>query len=70
MADRLLVIANHEGYGTAMDMLEAVITDSVVPAICTDCGFICDSEPDAADNWCEGCGGYSVTSCLIIAGII
>jgi hypothetical protein len=46
--------------------------DSVVPGICTrsDCSYTCDAEPDARKNYCEACGGQTVQSCLVLAGII
>jgi hypothetical protein len=67
---RALVAA--EGYETLDDLLEAVITDSVCPAICvTDgCSYTHGMEPDQDRGWCEACGANTVRSALILAGVI
>jgi hypothetical protein len=56
MGNRLKRMAETEGFETVMEMLEAAVTDSLVTAICTDCS--------------EACGGQSVKSCLVIAGLM
>ena len=55
------------------DMLKEATYDSIAPAICTSCEeYDMNLEPDAVDcHCCELCDtGGSVTSCLVIAGII
>jgi hypothetical protein len=72
--DRLLLLINDEyGDGTKdpQSMLEDAVYDSVCPGICRICeGTFEDVEPDTTTYWCEHCNENSVTSCLILAGII
>lgn len=65
-------LADAEGFGSVMDMLEHATFDSIVPGICMDnsCKSIQECEPDATANWCEACEEKTVKSCLVIAGII
>ncbi len=46
--------------------------DSVAPGICMadDCEYSTDVEPDQTEGWCESCGTQSVTSGLVLAGMI
>lgn len=69
--DKLTTLARCEGYDDPMDMLQDYIIESTVPAICTnpDCNYSTYYEPDQTSGWCELCGGNSVVSCLILAGI-
>ena len=53
-----------------MKMLEQATSNSVVPAICTNCGAIYEYEPDCIDGFCDECETNSVQSCLVLAGII
>ena len=61
-----------EGFTCLDDLLQAVITDSVCPAICTEagCDYTCEMEPDQDRGYCEACGGQTVKSALILAGIV
>lgn len=70
--ERLKKLAEIEGYFGYMEMLEEATFDSCVPAICTNEGCECSYtlEPDATGGLCEVCGTYTVSSCLIIAGLI
>jgi hypothetical protein len=65
-------LVESEGYANLNDLLEAVITDSVCPAICMNdgCSYTCEMEPDQDAGWCEACGTNSVKSALILAGLI
>jgi hypothetical protein len=53
-------------------MLEASVTDSVAPAICTEpeCDHTTEMEPDQDAGYCEACGKNSVASALVLAGLI
>jgi hypothetical protein len=53
-------------------MLEASVTDSVAPAICTEpeCDHTTEMEPDQDGGYCEACGKNSVASALVLAGLI
>lgn len=70
--DKLVQLAELEGYNDSMDMLEDFAFDSIVPGICVEdgCDYIADVEPDQGNGWCELCGENSVVSCLILAGIM
>lgn len=70
-AEKLQALA--EEYGLkADDLLEEYASDSVVPGICMNdgCGFTADYEPDQREGWCDECETRSVTSALILAGIM
>jgi hypothetical protein len=72
--ERLLSILNRDygdGSDDPMDMLESAIGDHICPGICVKCeGTFEDVEPDTTTYWCEHCQENSVTSCLILAGLI
>lgn len=70
--NKLDTLANIEGFDDAMDMLEEMGWDSVVPAICANkgCDYTTGMEPDQDRGWCEECRTNSVQSCLILAGVI
>jgi hypothetical protein len=71
-AAKLQTLTQSEGHTSVGDLLHAAAYDSVVPGICTraDCSYTCECEPDARRNYCESCGGQSVQSCLVLAGLI
>lgn len=60
-----------EIYGTdVMTMLEEATFDSIAPAICMNCDYTEDMEPDQDQGWCPECEQNSMKSCLILAGVI
>lgn len=65
-------LASIEGFNDPMDLLEAYATDSVCPGICTNehCDYTTEVEPDCWDGWCEECNDNTVSSALILAGVI
>ena len=65
-------LVESEGYDSLDNFLEAIITDSVCPAICTNdgCSYTCEMEPDQDAGWCEARGTNSVKSALILAGLV
>jgi hypothetical protein len=65
----LLELAEVEGYDDTFELLEAAITDSVCPAICVECGYTCEMEPDQDRGWCEECQKNTVKSALVLGGI-
>ena len=69
---KLQKLAESEGYESIDDLLYVAAYDSVVPGICIKpgCDATCECEPDARINYCEACGGQTVKSCLVLAGII
>lgn len=68
----LTTVALEEGYDSVYDMLEALVTDSAVPAVCTSCfGATGDEvEPDAARYVCPECEMPTVFSPLVLAELI
>jgi hypothetical protein len=54
------------------ELLEDAAMDSVVPGICTNdgCDNITEAEPDQDAGWCDDCHTGTVTSILILTGVI
>jgi hypothetical protein len=71
-AAKLMKLCDLEGFKRIEDLLKASITDSVCPAICMTegCSYTTEMEPDQDAGYCEACGGNTVTSALILAGLI
>ena len=67
--DKLIEI---EGYGSLEELAEAVFSDSVSPGICMNagCDFTTEVEPDQNRGWCEQCSTNTVTSAVVLAGLI
>ena len=61
-----------EGYSSIEELVQAVLSDSVSPAICMneDCNFTCEMEPDQDAGYCEECHTNSMHSALILAELI
>ena len=71
-AVKLMTLCDHEGFDSLEDLLQAAATDSVCPAICMTegCDHTAEMEPDQDQGFCEVCGGNTVTSALVLAGLI
>ena len=71
-ASKLMKLCEAEGFTSLDDLLAASITDSVPPAICMTegCDYTTEMEPDQEEGYCEACGGNTVVSVLVLAGII
>ncbi|MEY9604257.1 hypothetical protein ABIF74_008949 [Bradyrhizobium japonicum] len=70
---KLMRLCDVEGYESLDDLLLAVaLKDSVCPAICMTegCDHIATMEPDQDQGFCEACGGNTVVSVLVLAGLI
>jgi hypothetical protein len=61
-----------QGYERIEDLMEAVLSDSVSPAICMNegCDFTCEMEPDQDAGYCEECHTNTMKSAPVLAGII
>ena len=70
--EKLAKLLEAEGFDTLEDLAEAVVSDSVSPAICTepDCDYTSEMEPDQDAGYCESCGKNTVVSALVLAGLI
>ena len=71
-AAKLMRLCEIEGFRTIEEILFASITDSVCPAICMTegCDYTAEMEPDQDQGYCEACGGNTLTSALVLAGLI
>ena len=69
---KLRELARDGGHASVVEMLKAYATDRVSPAICTerDCSYTTEMEPDQDRGYCEACGGNTVVSALVLAGLI
>ena len=69
---KLATLMEIEGYQTIEELAQAILSDSVSPAICMneDCDFTCEMEPDQDAGYCEECRTNSMHSALILAGLI
>ena len=69
---KLHALAREFGHPSVEKLLEVAVTDSVAPAICVQdgCNFTTVMEPDQRDGYCELCGGRTVQSALVLAGVI
>ena len=69
---KLAKLVEIEGYDSSDELMEAVFSDAVSPAICMNegCDFTCEMEPDQDAGYCEACGKNSVASALVLAGLI
>jgi hypothetical protein len=54
---KLAKLIEIEGYDTVEALLQAVLGDSVSPAICMNegCDYTCEMEPDRRRGWCDEC---------------
>ena len=71
-AAKLMKLCDIEGVESFDDLLQAAATDSVCPAVCMTegCDYTCEMEPDQDQGFCEACGSNTVTSVLVLAGLI
>jgi hypothetical protein len=69
---KLAKLIEIEGYDNIEQLAQAILSDSVSPAICMneDCSFTCEMEPDQDAGYCEECRTNSMQSALILAGLI
>ena len=69
---KLTALALDFGFADTDALLEAAVHDSVCPAICAreGCDYTADMEPDQCEGYCEVCGGQTVQSALILAGLV
>ena len=69
---KLATLSDSEGFDDPMHMLESIGLSDSVPAICMneDCDYSTELEPDATKGWCECCQTRTVTSALVLAGVI
>jgi hypothetical protein len=69
---KLMRLCEIEGFEKVEDVLFAAVSDRVCPAICMTegCDYTTEMEPDQDQGYCEACGGNTVVSVLVLAGVI
>jgi hypothetical protein len=69
---KLIAGCEGEGFKCVTDLIAAAIMDSVSPGICMNegCSYVTEVEPDQSEGYCENCDECSVTSALVLAGVI
>jgi hypothetical protein len=69
---KLTKLLEIEGYESVENLIEAVFSDSVSPAICMneDCNFTCEMEPDQDAGYCEECHTNRMKAAPVLAQII
>ena len=69
---KLAKLIEIEGYDSFEELLEAVFSDAVSPAICMNdgCEFTCEMEPDQDAGYCEECHTNTMTAAPVLAGLI
>jgi hypothetical protein len=71
-AQKLMKLCDIEGFENVEDVLFSKLTDSVCPAICMSegCDHTAELEPDSREGHCAACGGKTMVSALVLAGLI
>jgi hypothetical protein len=69
---KLAKLIEIEGYDSIEALLEAVLSDSVSPAICMNecCDYTCEMEPDQDRGWCDECRTNTMKAAPMLAGLI
>ena len=69
---KLMRICEAEGFATVDDLLVLLTVDNLCPAICMTegCDHISPMESDQEEGYCEKCGGKTMVSVLVLAGLI
>ncbi len=69
---KLIALCESEGFKSIDDLIAATVVDAVSPGICMNegCDYITEVEPDQREGYCEICDDCSVTSALVLAGVI
>jgi hypothetical protein len=69
---KLAKLVEIEGCESADELIAAVFSDSVSPAICMNegCDFTCEMEPDQDAGYCEECHTNTMKAAPVLAGVI
>ena len=69
---KLAKLIEIEGFDNIIELMEAVLSDSVSPAICMNegCDFTCEMEPDQDAGYCEECHTNTMKAAPVLAAII
>ena len=68
---KLAKLLEIEGYDQLEDLLEAVVSDSVSPAICSNegCDYTTEMEPDQDRGWCDECSTNTMVAAPVLADV-
>jgi hypothetical protein len=71
-AVKLMKLCDLNGFTSLDDLLLAALLYPACPAICMTegCDHTAKMEPDQDQGFCEACGGNTVVSVLVLAGLI
>ena len=71
-ARKLMTLCDAEGIKGIDDIVALSVGDSICPAICMTegCDHVAPMESDQEEGYCEACGGQTMVSALVLAGII
>jgi hypothetical protein len=71
-AEKLMALCKVEGFRSLDDLLGIAVAGPGCPAICMTegCDHTAEMEPDQDQGHCETCGGATMTSALVLAGLI
>ncbi|MEY9748819.1 hypothetical protein ABIF65_008193 [Bradyrhizobium japonicum] len=69
---KLVTLCDQRGFQDLDDLLLAALLNEASPAICMTegCNKTADMEPDQDQGFCEACGGKTVVSALVLAGLV
>ncbi len=69
---KFLAVCKSEGFNSPQELLAAATADAASPGICMNdgCNYITEVEPDQREGYCENCDTCTVTSALVLAGML
>lgn len=69
---KLMKLCDSAGFANLEDLLGALLNDSLCPAICMTegCDHTDELEPDQDAGYCDACGGNTMVSALVLAGLV
>jgi hypothetical protein len=69
---KLAKLIEIEGCDSIEELMEAVFSDAVSPAICMNegCDYTCEMEPDQDAGFCEECHTNTMKAAPVLAGLI
>jgi hypothetical protein len=69
---KLAKLIEIEGFDSIEELMEAVFSDSVSPAICMNegCDYTCQMEPDQDAGYCEECHTNTMKAAPVLARLI
>ena len=71
-SQKLQTLIEVGGYADELELVGESLVDAVCLAICMnpECSYTDDLEPDQREGWCPECRTNTMTSGLVLAGIV